>query len=374
MAAERPSGAGQEVPAYARYRARHERRRTVAARVGAGLTVLGIALFALVAPAESENRAYEAARTCPAGTRSDTCRVVAEATVRDKEADTGGKSTKDYLVLRDRASGAEHRVRMRSGSAVFDAARLGDRVTVTYWKGQAREVRLGRLSSTVRLSPLHDGRLPAAFAVVTLPVGLGLLWLARSLRRRPDAPGDAMHWSSPVGLMAALFVAGAGFTVVFVAAGDVRSGLEFSAWSVVVAVPLSMLLCWWSVRRVRRAASRLTPAKPKGRKVVEAIVHGDVSYSRPGFSYFVTGDGPPVSTTDPTGRVATVPLPDTLRVHGVREVRFGDPEFSPPRRGEYVLVLECTDGDRRVLVMTGKRAAPYVLDALGGVRPRTPTP
>ncbi|MZD05034.1 hypothetical protein GTW43_08035 [Streptomyces sp. SID5785] len=364
-----PAGPGEsgrgEAPAHVAYRAGHARRLARSTYIGTLLVLLGAVLFALIVPAEADNRAYAAAPDCPAGTtRADTCRVSAEATVRRKDRDTSGRSTKYYLVLDDRGTGAEHRVRLPSGTALYAGVRPGDRVTATYWRDTVREVRRGEHSATARLSPAHDGRLPGAFAVVLLAFGLGTLWYAWFLRHRPDVPGEALSPAAPVGMIAGALVGGTGFPVVLLAADDVWSGLEFTAWSVLGALPLSALLSWWVVHRMRRGAARLVPAPLVRRRVLTAVVHGDVPYSRAGYGHLVAGEGPPAVTTDPAGRVALIPLPPTLRVRRVRELLRGDPPFAPPRRGEYVVVIECVDGDRTVLVLAGKKDAPFVLGAL----------
>ncbi|MFE1952668.1 hypothetical protein ACFW9D_19655 [Streptomyces sp. NPDC059524] len=352
------------IPAHDDYRDRMRRRGTRFTYAGTLLVLLGAVLFALIVPAEADNRAYAAAAPCPQGTRADTCRVTAEATVLRKEQDSGGKTTKYYLVLTDPGTRTEHRVRMPSDGSVHAAARPGGRVTVTYWKDEVREVRLGNLVAEAELSPVHDGRLPGAFGVALLSGGLGALWFAAWLRFRPETPGAPLSWKPPTGLLAGIMVACVNFPVLLMGRG-IWSGLEFTAWSIPASLPLSALVCWWAVRKVRRAAARVTPAVPARRQVLRVLVHGDVPYSRPGYVHLVVGDGPPALSTDPEARLARLPLPDTLRAHRVREVLVGDPEFSPGSR-EYPVVVECTDTTHPVLILTGKRTAPLVLGALGG--------
>ncbi|MFI7010118.1 hypothetical protein [Streptomyces sp. NPDC050145] len=354
------------IPAYDDYGDRMLRRRTRFTYAGTLLVLLGAVLFALIVPAEADNRAYAAAAPCPPGTRADTCRVQAETTVLGKNHESSGKSTKYYLVLTDPATRAEHRVRMPSDRSVYAAARPGDQVTATYWKDEVREVRLGNLVAEAELSPVHDGRLPGAFAVALLSGGLGALWFAAWLRFRPETPGTPLDWRPPTGLVAGILVACANFPIVLMAADDIWSGLEFTAWSIPASLLLSAWLCRWSVRKVRRAAARITPTAPTRRQVLRVLVHGDVPYSRPGYVHLVVGDGPPALSTDPEARLARLPLPPTLRPHRVRELLVGDPEFTPGRRGEYPVVIACTDTTHPVLILAGKNTAGLVLGALGG--------
>ncbi|MET9493288.1 hypothetical protein [Streptomyces sp. NPDC006552] len=342
------------------------RRTRPLGRIGAGLVVTGLVLFALVPFAEADNRAYASAPGCPAGTRADDCRAVLPATVVGKETDAGGKHLAYRLRLRDTGGSAptEHTVRLPDAPTVYDRVRRGDRVTVTYWKDQVREVRTTSATQKAWRSPVHDGRLPAAFAVVALAFGLGLLQFRWWTRHRPTPTGAPQSWQPAVGLVAAAFMSSTVLCVMLLGADDVGAGLRFAAGAAVVAVPLSVLLGRWATRRVRRGAARLAPVPPDGRRVLGAVVHGDVPYSRSGYGYLVVGDGPPAATPDPTGHVALAPLPATLTVRRVRGPVVGDPPFDLGGRGEYTLVVECADGEREVRVFAGRKHAPRVLGAL----------
>ncbi len=334
-------------------------------RAGLFLVLAGAVLFALVPLAEADNRAYAAAPDCPAGTRADTCRAAVTETVTAKGRDSDDRNARSYLRLR--AAGApaadDHRVEFTDPGPVHDAVRRGDRVTVTYWKDQVRAVRFGDRTQQAALSRVHDGRLPGAFAVAALAGGLGALSFWARSRRRPVRAGDRYPWGHTVGFVTGLLVACAGFPVVLLGS-DVWAGLRFTAGAVVPALLFSVLVCWWSVRRGRRGPARVVPVPPAGRRVLRAVVHGDVPYSRPGYDCLVIGDGPPTATPDPTGKVALAPLPATLTVRRVRELLVGEPPFVPPSRRETPVVVECADGDRTVLVLAGENDAPRVLGAL----------
>ncbi|NEB81509.1 hypothetical protein G3I40_40815 [Streptomyces sp. SID14478] len=333
--------------------------------VGLGLVLIGAVLFALVVPAEADDRAYAAAPDCPAGTRADDCRAVLTATVVDKDTEVS-RSDAYYLVLRapGPAEGTVDRVRLPDDLPIYDAVRPGDKVTATYWKGEVREVRSGSEVQQVVRSPAQDGRLPGAFAVATSAIGLGLLWLVGWQRHRPAPKGSAHSWKPAVGIVAGVNVAVAGAMIVLLAADEVGSGLKFAAGAVVPVVLLSVLLCWGAGRWARGIVAGVVPVPPTERRCLGAVVHGDVPYSRPGYCYLVVGNGPLVATPDPTGRVALAPLPQTLTVRRVRESAVGDPRYDLGGRGEYTLVIECADGDREVLVFAGHKHASQVLGAL----------
>lgn len=227
-------------------------RRTGA--VGLLLVLLSGVLFALVPLAERDNRAYAAAPDCPIGTRSDTCRAAVGATVTDKKTDFSGKTHKYFLTLRytDRPEGAEHQVRMAdSGEQVYDSVRRGDRVTGFYWNDELRAIRFGSLTQETYRSPVHDGRLPGAFAVAALASGLGLLSYWWWLRYRPTPKGATQAWEPIAGLVAGLTLALGGSTMVLMGPDDGNGGtsLKLMAWATLPIMLLFVLYSWWPVRR-----------------------------------------------------------------------------------------------------------------------------
>lgn len=234
--------------------------------VGLLLVLLSGVLFALVPLAERDNRAYAAAPDCPVGARSDTCRAAVVATVADKETDFGGKAHKYFLTLRytDRPEGAEHRVRMAgSGEQVYDSVRRGDRVAGIYWNDELRAIRFGSLTQETYRSPVHDGRLPGAFAVAALASGLGLLSYWWWLRYRPTPEGATQLWEPIAGLVAGLVLALGGSTMVLMGPDDGGGGtsLKLVAWATAPILLLSVLYSWWPVRR---GASKIAGVAPPG--------------------------------------------------------------------------------------------------------------
>ncbi|MGC5006126.1 hypothetical protein [Streptomyces sp. DT203] len=227
------------------------------------LVLVSGVLFALVPLAERDNRAYAAAPDCPVGTRSDTCRAAVVATVTDKKTDFSGKTHKYFLTLRytDRPEGVEHRVRMDGSLQVYDSVRHGDRVTGIYWNDELRAIRFGSLTQETYRSPVHDGRLPGAFAVAALASGLGLLSYWWWLRYRPAPNGATQTWEPIAGLVAGLVLALGGFPIVLMGSDDGGGGTSFKvmAWATVPILLLSVLWSWWPVRR---GASKVAGVAP----------------------------------------------------------------------------------------------------------------
>ncbi|MEV5613746.1 hypothetical protein [Streptomyces sp. NPDC052225] len=333
-------------------------RRRLRARWGLLFLALGAVLFALVLPAEADNRAYETAPPCPA---ARPCTTTVPATVTGKETESGRKSSRYYLRLTDRGTDTAHRVRLAGRTPVYAAVGVGDRVRVTYWKGEPRAVTSGSATQRMWRFPFTDGRLPGAFAVLALGTGLGVLWAAWWQRRR--AAPEGYPWQIAAGLVAGIGTGCVGLAVTLMG-DDVWQASRFTALAAVPVVLASVLLCWGIARRTARAARRVVPVPPTGRRVVRAAVHGDVPYSRPGYGHLVIGDGAPAATPDPSGSVALAPLPPTLTVRRVRALSAGDPDgwwSDTKHRG---VVIECADGDRTVLVAAGRKDASLILGAL----------
>jgi hypothetical protein len=129
---------------------------------------------------------------------------------------------------------------------------------------------------------------------------------------------------------------------------------------------LAAVCAWWLLRRATRAAdtSGIVPVPPTGKQCLRAIVRGNVPYSLDGFDHLVVGDGRPATTPDPDGRLVRRALPETLTVQRIRPLRPDD-HIAWYRTLKYDgVVIECRDGDRTVLIATGRRDAPPILGAL----------
>lgn len=221
--------------------------------IGLLLVVASGVLFALVPLAERDTRAYLAAPDCPVGTRSDTCRAGSAATVTDKESEFSAKSRTYFLTLRytDRPEEAAHRVRMEGSEQVYDSVNRGDRVTAVRWNGELRAIRFGSLTQDTYWSPVHDGRLPGAFALAALASGLGLLLFWQGQRYRPTPTWYTQPWQSVSGLVVGAVLAVSGPVMVLMNPddGDGGASLTVMAWATAPVLLLFALYNWWPVRR-----------------------------------------------------------------------------------------------------------------------------
>ncbi|MEU1801224.1 hypothetical protein [Streptomyces sp. NPDC019937] len=321
-------------------------------------------LFAIVPGTLADERAYATAPACPGGTRSDACTVTVPATVKGTEDQPSGKSVRYWLLVTERGTDVVRRVRMAGSEPVYDSVRAGDEVTLTYWRGEIRTVTFGAAAQDTHASPAHGWRLPVAFGLLALPFGIAMLLAGWAHRYRPF-PAHTAPWPLTVGVLGSAFLGGAGFLGGMVG-GEVRDAFLITAAGTPPSVGLAALYAWWLRRRTARAAdtSDIVPLPATEPRCVRASVHGDVPYSGGGCDHVVVGDGRPAATPDPTGHFARRTLPETLAVRGVRGLGPDDPA------GWYTLykydgvVIECRDGDRPVLVATGRRDAPWILGAL----------
>ncbi|MFI0780088.1 hypothetical protein [Streptomyces sp. NPDC021212] len=346
-------------------RARRTREWLPATVVGLLCVLLSAGLFATVPGALADARAYAAAPACAGGTRPDACTVTVPATVEGTEGEPRGKSVRHWLLVTERGSDTERRVRMAGSRPVYDAVRTGDEVTLTYWRGEIRTVRFGAAAQETHASPADDWRLPTAFGLLALPFGLAMLLTGWAYRHRRPSAARTVPWVSTVGLVAGALLSCVG-SLGGMLGGSVRDAFMITAAGIPPAVGLAALYAWWSRRRAVRAAdtSDIVALPATERRCVRASVHGDVPYSGHGCDHVVIGDGRPAATPDPTGHFARRTLPETLTMRHVRGLGPDDPTDWHKSYEYDGLVIECQDGDRPVLVVTRRRDAPWILGAL----------
>ncbi|MCT2593060.1 hypothetical protein LHJ74_24645 [Streptomyces sp. N2-109] len=335
------------------------------AGIGLLLVLVSIGLSALVAVKVADIREYETAPACPTGTRSDSCTATAPGVVKGTENQSTGRGQKYWLLLTEQDSATVQRIRMDGHRPVYDAVRVGDKVTLTYWQGEISTVRLGSAAQEAWASPANDWRFALAFALMLLPFGLMLLATGWWVRYRAPFAKTLVPWgfTTAWGAGATLSTLGC---VAGMMAGSVREALVVMAAAVPPSLLLGLLLAWWLRRRMRKAAdtSDIVPVHTKKRRCVPASVQGDVPYSVDGFSYLVVGDGPPATTPDPSGHAVLRALPETLTVERVRSFQPGDPDTWMQAHKLDGIVIECRDGDRPVLIATRRGDAPMILGAL----------
>ncbi|MEW2530737.1 hypothetical protein [Streptomyces sp. NPDC047071] len=328
------------------------------------LLLVPVGFFAAVPGALARGHAYAAAPACAAGARTDSCTTTVAATVTGTEEKARGRKADYWLRVTERGDDRVRRVHM-SGSRLHDAVRAGDRVSLTYWRGEIRRVRFGTAAEETEASPADDWRLPLGIGLLTLPVGLGVLAAVLWWRRRYAGAAHASAWQLSVGPVAGALLGCLGF-VAAQACPDVRGALLVTALGVPAVAVLTALVARRTRRRERRAVdtSDIVPVPPAGRRCVRAAVLGDVPYSVDGFDHLVVGDGPPAVTPDPDGRVARRPLPPSLTVREVRAPRPGDTVLGPGGGTYDTVLIECRDGAGTVVIVLAREDAPVVLGAL----------
>ncbi|GAA2448988.1 hypothetical protein [Streptomyces macrosporus] len=334
--------------------------------VGFGLLLVLVSagLFAAVPGELADIRAYAAAPACPAGTRADTCATRVPAIVEDTEREPDGRGARYWLLLTEQGSDTVLRVHMDGSEPVYDTVRAGDEVTLVYWRGDVRTVEFGAVTQETRASPAGDWRLPLGLGLLLLPFGIGALSTGWWYRYRYSSTAPSYPWGLAVLWGTAGIVGCVGF---FAGSADsVPDTLLITAAGVPPAAGLGCLLAWWLRRRMKKAEDTgdIVAIPVKGKRCLRATVYGDVPYSVDGFGHLVVGDGRPAATPDPTGVVARRELPETLTVERVRAFRPDDPQHWAPAYEYDGVAIECRDGDRTVLIATGRRDAPLILGAL----------
>ncbi|GAB2871479.1 hypothetical protein [Streptomyces mayteni] len=335
-----------------------------AAAFGLLLVLVAGWLFALVPGRLDARDAWEAAPACAAGEPAADCRAPVPATVVRTEDEARGKGVRYWLVVTEAGADTERYVRMQGREPVYDAVRPGDEVTLTYWRGEIREVGFATGIQSAYASPFQGWQLPLGFGLMMLSFGLSVLWMAWWIRYRYPRTTHAVPWQSTVVVGAVLL--GTVGVVASMASAGVPQALLVTAAAIPPVAGLTALLGWWWLRRARHAerVEHIVAVLPGERMIVRATVQGDVSYSRPGFDFLVLGDGRPAATPDPAGRVALRALPEALTVLGVRPFRPGDHNAWPNAYGWDGVVIECRDGAAAVLIAARRRDAPSILGAL----------
>ncbi|WP_030680829.1 hypothetical protein [Streptomyces sp. NRRL B-1347] len=321
--------------------------------------------LAAVPGALARGDAYASAPACAPGARSDSCTTTVSATVVGTEDEARGRKVDHWLRVTERGGdGRVRRVHM-AGAELHDAVRAGDRVSLTYWRGEIRTVRFGTAAEETDASPADDWRLPLGIGLLVLPIGLGALGTVWWWRTRYATAAHANAWQLGVGVVAGALLGCAGF-VASQACPSVPGALLVTAAGVPPVAALTGLIAWLTRRKERRAVdtSDIVPVPPAGKRCVRAAVLGDVPYDVDGFDHLVVGDGVPAVTPDPDGRVARRPLPPSLTVREVRAPRPDDFGALAVGGTYDTVVIECRDGDATVLVVLAREDAPVVLGAL----------
>ncbi|MFF9351307.1 hypothetical protein [Streptomyces sp. NPDC014734] len=335
-------------------------------------------MFGLLPASRADHRDYTAATACPveepgkprASREPDRdCLAESPAVVVRTESGRRGRSTYRYLFLTAPPSptasvagdGAarEFRLEMSSGSPVFGAVTAGDRVRVTYWRGEARSVAFGHLRQGTGAVPGGARRLFLAAGLAMLMLGAAFLWGGYWWARRSADSPALDPWQIRVPTGAFLCLAGAGAVAAFATDSVPAVLMTTVVAALVIAVPTVLIIR----RRLRRTTDTMTvvPRVPEGERCLRALVLGDVPYSVDGFDHLVIGPGLLAATPDPTGRVARRRLPSSLTPVRVRPPYRTDPGAAALNG---LRVVECRDGTTPVVIAATADDVPWILGAL----------
>ncbi|RLU80620.1 hypothetical protein CTZ27_34525 [Streptomyces griseocarneus] len=359
---------------------RTERRATLSASLAGAVCAIAAAYLLLVTVPgmRAEERAFRTAIPCRSDAVDRRCLRPEAATVDMTEEVVSGKSVRHWLsVTQD--DGTRHRIEMAVGGSVWSNAKPGDRVTVIYWHGKSRFVDAHNLRAPTEQDPRGNYRLPYSIALGLVPVTALCLWIAYWYGRRSRTSPLLSPWQVAVPTGGALILAlGAAAT----------PWLVHGAWMPLLitaglAVPVVIYIVMASLAARREWKTTDTyPVRPLTSMTEEIFggqILGDVPYAVSGYTTLIAGPGARfASSPDPTGKFARREAAPTLTALRTRPPYRTDSEKLQIDPRAYV--VECVDGDKKVLVITDEKHAPLVMGALlpkpgatPGTAPAAPT-
>ncbi|WP_162929159.1 hypothetical protein [Streptomyces sp. YIM 130001] len=304
--------------------------------------------------------------------RSRSC--VTKVAARVERMEQRGRFSKRSLHVSELRSGAipggaggggHVEVRLLDSDPLYNDVLLGDRVTLSYWKGEVRTVRHGALTQETEDSPANTWRVPVGIGFLATPFGLIMLLMSWSYRNHhPNELSTAPSWP----FAGVLTLLGSGVVGSFVSrdADHVQQVFLAAGIAAAVCAVLSLPLAWTMAWMQRRAAdtSDVVPVRLAAPLCVAAEVYGEVPYSIDEFRFLLLGAGPPAVTSVPVEWSTPQQLPASLAIQEVRSFRPGDPTHWPSTYQYDGIVIECLDGEQVVLIACGRRDAPLILGAL----------
>ncbi|GAA2515999.1 hypothetical protein [Streptomyces gobitricini] len=324
-------------------------------------------LFAFpVREAYGERLAFEAAAVCAPGHRDGECLHTVEARVMNAEPVKDHVRTSRGWLYFTEADGTASRTRLHGSPEDRPSARAGQRVEVTYWRGQIRYVDFPAESARQYTAAKAGSGYAFSFTAGSLVGALGVAcawswyWWARhsavSLRANP--------WQVGVPFVGALCLGAVGAVAPWLAdsPGKAFRLIGLGAPPILAGGGVAALV----LRRRSRGGDTIavTPRAPDGERVVGGRVWGEVPYAVDGAEWLVVGPGYVAATIDPTGAAYRRPVPDALIPLRVRPPYWTDREGVEYLGKEWI--LECEDGGGRVLFLTDKGDMPWLLGALRG--------
>jgi len=326
--------------------------------VGAGVAA------AFVSGTAADQRAWRAAVPCTASTpvaERRECLTYTSAVIARTDPNRPKKSS--WLYFADKRPFARLEVPVEAA----DGFRAGDKVQLTFWRGEVRVV-TGSRYVWHRHVP-NAGTLAGMSALAALAAGYpGALTLQRLRGRR--LPADEVL---PSALPFVVPLAGTALWLVPLCYLHPTTLLDSPAtitWAAAGTLVTAALLVWaWRETRVRPVADgaerAVEPAELDGEVFVFARFLEHTDYNPYGFgTHIALGDGPPAVTPGP-GRFAARRIPvERLTVKAVRRARGGDGDTVP---GDWN-IAELDDGGRPVRLAAAPGDLSRVLRELTAVR------
>lgn len=326
------------------------------------LVCAGVAA-AFVSDAAANQRAWETAGPCTAATPAAerrACLTSTTAVIARTDPNTPKKTSWVYFA------GSRPFERLAVPVEAADGFRAGDRVRLTFWRGEVRTISGTHYVWHDHVGTAGDVAAVASLAALAAGYPAALLLLALRNRRLPD---DEVL---PSALPFAFALAGTAAWLVPLCYLHPTTPFASAAtigWATAGALGTLALLAWaWRATTVRPPRQPEVPCAapdlpdPSGEVFLRARFLDHTDYNPHGFgTHIALGDGPPAVTPGP-GRFAARRIPlERLTVRTVRRVRGGDGDTVP---GDWH-IAELDDGGRPVRLAAAPDDLARVLRELG---------
>ncbi|MFI0979779.1 hypothetical protein ACH4SP_22605 [Streptomyces sp. NPDC021093] len=355
-------------------------RSYVAVALGlAAMLVAGWLLGSVVPQKVLAGRAYETARSCPAGeagAAARDCLSSARGTLERTWKGEGRNPRAHAEVVT--ADGRRLEFRLDDGEHTGFAPK-GTAVLLVSWRGEVRHLNYTPAGATHTVftdanpRTAHGGALAWGLGLAFGGAGFALLGLQG---RRYEPGGSRAGEPEPMFLqpaqVPALMLIMLGICAgVLASYGDpVGTALKRTGWMAAGAVVVGALMALYLRVRPARPTGPVTvaPRRPDRDRTFPVRVLGDTSGpgGHPRHSHLVAGPGGLLAyTNDPTGAFRREELPPGLVLEQVRHWHLSDPT-RPLNTAEAkdFRVVQLRDGDRELLLAVHRRQAPWVLGAL----------
>ncbi|MET9393447.1 PH domain-containing protein [Streptomyces sp. NPDC006624] len=334
------------------------------------LLLAGTGLAAWFVPvAESGKQAWTSAAPCTAEAPAGECLTTLPAVITRTEVGSGKERSRLYFA---EGRPLERLSVSQEGARGF---RPGDRVELTVWRGQVREVTGEHHVWREHFS--SGGEVAVIAAVCALAAGYpaSLLLLRRRGRRLPDDEvlPSALPFAGALAATALWLL-----PLSYLHPTTLLTSPRALTWAGAGSLATLGLFTWaWRATRIRTplevAAARKTPGSSQEEVFLAARFLESTDYNPNNFgTHIVLGGGPPAVTPHPgPGRFAARRIPvERLTVKDVRRLRGGDDDTVP--RSWHIAELD--DAGRPVHLAAAPADLARIIQALSPARTSATTP